>query len=91
MLKTIETVYDGKAFLPEEPLELEANTRVRLVVETLPLVEEDSLSFLDVAAGLHLDGPPDWSVRLDDYLYGELGTNGVQAFVAGIGCALFGV
>ena len=37
MLKTIEAVYDGKAFLPEEPLELEANTRVRLVVETLPL------------------------------------------------------
>ena len=32
MLKTIEAVYDGKAFLPEEPLELEANTRVRLVV-----------------------------------------------------------
>lgn len=72
MLKTIEAVYDGKAFLPEGPLDLEANTRVRLVVETLPLDQDGALSFIDVAAGLHLDGPPDWSVRLDDYLYGEL-------------------
>ena len=63
MLKTIEAVYDGKAFFPEEPFDLEANTRVRLVVDTLPLEEESHLSFLDVAAGLHLDGPPDWSVR----------------------------
>jgi hypothetical protein len=63
LLKTIEAVYDGKAFLPEEPFDLEANTRVRLVVDTLPLEEESHLSFLDVAAGLHLDGPPDWSVR----------------------------
>lgn len=76
MLKTIEAVYDGKAFLPKEPLELEANTRVRLVVETLPLEEDGALSFLEVAAGLHLDGPPDWSSRLDDYLYGELDADG---------------
>jgi hypothetical protein len=76
MLKTIEAVYDGKAFLPEEPLELEANTRVRLVVETLPLRDESTLSFLEVAAGLHLDGPPDWSARLDDYLYGEFDADG---------------
>ncbi len=76
MLKTIEAVYDGKAFLPEEPFELEANTRVRLVVETLPLDEGGSLSFLEVAAELHLDGPSDWSIRLDDYLYGELDANG---------------
>ena len=33
MLKTIEAVYDGKAFLPEEPFDLEANTRVQLVKE----------------------------------------------------------
>jgi hypothetical protein len=27
-------------------------------------------SFLQVARSLHLQGPADWSSRLDDYLYG---------------------
>lgn len=28
-------------------------------------------SSLHVALSMNLDGPPDWSARLDDYLYGE--------------------
>ena len=28
-------------------------------------------SSLHVARNMNLDGPPDWSARLDDYLYGE--------------------
>ena len=28
-------------------------------------------SFFRVALSMNLDGPPDWSTRLDDYLYGE--------------------
>ncbi len=28
-------------------------------------------SFYDIALNMNLDGPPDWSARLDDYLYGE--------------------
>ncbi len=33
--------------------------------------ESTPLSFLDVAEKLDLKGPPDWSERLDDYLYGD--------------------
>lgn len=33
--------------------------------------EQNSESFLRVARSLNLDGPPDWSSRLDDYLYGH--------------------
>ncbi|HET6976731.1 MAG TPA: hypothetical protein VFI24_10440 [Pyrinomonadaceae bacterium] len=32
---------------------------------------QNSESFLRVARSLKLDGPPDWSSRLDDYLYGH--------------------
>jgi hypothetical protein len=28
-------------------------------------------SFLDTALSLNLDGPPDWSARLHEYLYGD--------------------
>jgi hypothetical protein len=31
---------------------------------------QEHKSFLQVARSLRLQGPPDWSSRLDDYLYG---------------------
>ena len=34
-------------------------------------LEQNSESFLKVARSLNLEGPPDWSSRLDDYLYGD--------------------
>lgn len=34
MSRTIEAVYDGEVLRPEEPLELQANTRVRITIET---------------------------------------------------------
>lgn len=76
MLKTIEAVYDGKAFLPEEPIELAANTRVHLIVKTFLPAELEMRSFLEVASQLDLDGPSDWSVRLDEYLYGDRDADG---------------
>jgi hypothetical protein len=69
MLKSIEAVFDGEVFRPAEEVELEANTRVQLLFETLPVGEADNVSFLELALQLDLDGPPDWSSRLDDYLY----------------------
>ena len=33
--------------------------------------KQNSESFLKVARSLNLEGPPDWSSRLDDYLYGD--------------------
>ena len=58
MTQTLEAVFDGDVLHPSEPLQLEPNTRVRLVVETLaPLVE--AKSFLQTARELNLNGPAD--------------------------------
>jgi hypothetical protein len=67
MDRTIEAVFDGKVFLPSEPVSLQPNTHVRISVLA---DEEESSSFLDVAQSLELEGPPDWSAKLDEYLYG---------------------
>ena len=67
MTRTIEAVYDGKVFLPSEPVSLRPNTLVRISVLT---DGEELTPFLDVAQSLELDGPADWSAKLDEYLYG---------------------
>jgi hypothetical protein len=64
---TIEAVFDGRVFLPVHPIQLPINTRVQIEV---PPDEPISVSFLDVAESLALEGPPDWSLQLDKYLYG---------------------
>jgi predicted DNA-binding antitoxin AbrB/MazE fold protein len=71
MVQTLEAVYDGTVLRPDEPLPLEANTRVRVTVETFTEKDAAPLSFLEVARSLRLDGPPDWSRNLDRYLYGD--------------------
>jgi len=73
MTITIKAVYDGQVFRPIEPIPLQPNTPVQIVVA---MEEEEPISFLDVARSLNLDGPPDWSVRLDEYLYGGETMNG---------------
>jgi predicted DNA-binding antitoxin AbrB/MazE fold protein len=71
MNRTIEAVFDGKVLLPSEPIPLEPNTRVRITVEPISAEEGQQASFLDTACSLNLQGPPDWSVNFDKYLYGE--------------------
>lgn len=71
MSQTLEATFDGKVFRPTENVELKPDTRVQLIVTVKPTVDEEPKSFLRVARSLHLDGPADWSSRLDDYLYGE--------------------
>lgn len=71
MTQTIEAVFDGVVLRPDEPLQIEANTRVRVTVETLPAEESRPRSFLRTARSLRLDGPADWSANLDEYLYGK--------------------
>ena len=75
MIKTIEAVFDGKVLHPEDPLTLKPNTRVRITIETLEPIAGESLSFLDTARTLNLDGPPDWAENLDAYLYGGASQN----------------
>lgn len=69
MSQTLDAVFDGKVLLPDEPIALEPNTRVRVVIETAAEATEKPTSFLRAARALKLDGPADWSTNLDNYLY----------------------
>lgn len=71
MAKTIGAVFDGTVFRPSEPVPLKPNTRVQITIETAVPVAKEGLSFLEVARKLNLEGPPDWSANLEEYLYGE--------------------
>jgi len=74
--KTIYLTFDGKVFRPEEPVELEPDTRVRATIEAAERVRGGRGAFLETARSLNLDGPPDWSSRLEEYLYGAPGNAG---------------
>lgn len=77
MTQTLEAVFDGLVLRPDEPLKLEPNTRVRLIVETVSSTKApETPSFLRTARSLNLDGPRDWSENLDSYLYGDAKSDG---------------
>jgi hypothetical protein len=73
MVKTIEAVFDGKVFCPDDPPAIEPNTRVRITFETIAPERGGGASFLRTARSLKLDGPPDWASNLHAYLYGGEG------------------
>jgi hypothetical protein len=73
MSQTLDATFDGSVFRPDQPIELEPNTRVRITIEPTLTSEQPPESFLRVARSLNLAGPTDWSSRLDDYLYGSNG------------------
>jgi hypothetical protein len=75
MSQTLDAIFDGSVFRPDGPIQLEPNTRVRLTIEPATTSAPESESFLRVARSLNLDGPPDWSSRLDEYLYGRTDTS----------------
>lgn len=70
MSQTLEATFDGQVFRPVEPVELQPDTRVQLVVTVKAAPEEKPKSFLRTARSLKLKGPKDFSSRIDDYLYG---------------------
>ena len=77
MSTTLYAVFDGEVLRPDGPLPFAPNTRVRLTVEADPEpAQRAPRSFLEVAEELNLDGPLDWSSRLDDYLYGPRSASG---------------
>ena len=71
MIKTLEGLWDGTTIHPDEPLDVEPNTRVRFTIETEAPPTDGNLSFFDTALSLNLEGPPDWALNFDEYLYGE--------------------
>ncbi len=70
MSQTLEAIFDGEVLRPAEPIELEPNTRVRITIEEQAAARPEAKSFLRTARSLNLQGPRDWSARIDDYLYG---------------------
>ena len=74
MTKTLHALFDGQVLRPEEPIPLAPNTRVLITIATVEATTPPTQSFLQTARSLNLEGPPDWSARLDDYLLtkGEL-------------------
>ena len=69
MPQTIEAIFDGQVLQPAEPVELAPDTRVRLTIEAIAQPEGETPSFLRTAQALNLEGPADWSLRIEDYLY----------------------
>jgi hypothetical protein len=72
MSQQLEATFDGTSLKLEEPLNLAIGTRVRIIVESIAPIESiPPKSFLQTAQSLQLQGEPDWSEKIDQYLYGE--------------------
>jgi hypothetical protein len=71
MSTTVEATFDGSVFRPSIPVALSPNTQVRLTIEPLPVKSGKPGSFLETALSLKLEGPPDFSKNLHQYLYGK--------------------
>jgi predicted DNA-binding antitoxin AbrB/MazE fold protein len=56
MSQTLEAMFDGEVLRPDEPIDLEPNTRVRITIEPAEEMENESKSFLDTALALKLEG-----------------------------------
>jgi hypothetical protein len=71
---TVRAHFDGKAIIPDEPLDLAPNQTVIVQVEAVPTQDEtESVSVLDwlIANAVESDElPTDLSARPDYYLYG---------------------
>jgi hypothetical protein len=76
MVKTIHATFDGEVLRPEEPVALAPNTRVLVTILEPDVQIGTAYSFLKMARSLNLEGPPDWSERFEEYLYG--GESGVD-------------
>jgi hypothetical protein len=72
MIQTLDALFDGETLVPEVPLNIKSGTRVRIIIESLlPETKTTPKSFLQTAKSLNLEGNPNWSENIDQYLYGE--------------------
>ncbi len=71
MTKTIVAIFDGEVLRLKEPLDLQPDTVVQVTIRTSEDFVPQPYLFFQVAESLKLEGPPDWSERLEDYLYGD--------------------
>ena len=55
-----------------DPVNLDPGKTVQIAVESvLPKEQKQPKTFLQTAKSLQLRGNPDWSEKIDQYLYGE--------------------
>lgn len=71
MPRTIHALYDGSVFRPDQPPDLPPNTRVLIQVESEGHEPVAPYSFLRFARSLNMEGPADWSERVEEELYGD--------------------
>lgn len=71
MTRTVYATFDGESLRLDEPVSLPPNTRVRVTIETTDAAGTQPTSFLRTARALNLQGPADWSAKLEDHLYGD--------------------
>jgi len=72
MIQTLDALFDGITLVPEVPLNIKSGTRVRIIIESLsPEVKPTPKSFLQTAKSLNLQGNPDWSTNINQYLSEE--------------------
>jgi hypothetical protein len=65
MKRTVTATFDGEVLRTDEPVDLEPNTKVRITIEAIKSPAEKTLSLLNTAASLNLEGPSDWSVKIN--------------------------
>lgn len=68
----VKAFYDGEVLRLKEPIELEPNTDVLVTISEMQATPKlgEPYSSLDLLASLNLEGPSDWSERLEDYFEG---------------------
>lgn len=71
MTQRINAIFDGKVFRPEEPVDLQPNTRCVVTVQAPASNSQpgDAWDLLDHMAGT-VEAPADWSSEHNHYLYG---------------------
>ena len=70
MTQVLKVSFDGKVFIPKEPVKIPAQSDLEIVVRTPKRKPKAApYSALKFAASLKLKGPQDFSENLDEYLY----------------------
>lgn len=71
MGKTVDATFDGEVFRPDELVDPEPNTKVRLQLITKEKKKtRKPFSFFEYGRSVSIDAPPHFSSNLDAYLYG---------------------
>ena len=60
MVSTIEAVFDGKVFHPDQPVTLKPNTRVRIIIENLSSQEKEYTLDQLLAGEIEISEEIDW-------------------------------